>query len=123
MSQIIIAILIVLSLIFIGVILRLIGKIYGLSSEKTTCYNTVNVITKENEQLKKHNKQLIDIKSADEDVLAYLKCLNTPRTEVCKDTPDEGRVCRSRLMDCSKFKNIIFNNPTALWRMEMAVNT
>ena len=91
------------------------------SDEIEMLINQNNKLRDENNKLKIDNDKLIKIKFADEDIFALIKCINEPRKQVCDDTP-EGKVCRSRFMDCTKFKRIVSSDPVAEYRMRMAMN-
>jgi hypothetical protein len=123
MQEIIIAILIVVILCAVIMYLRSVGLSTKLDRQKNSCHDELSRLRTRNTQLEKDIQTALDVKYADENIFAYLKCLNSPRTQVCNDTPDGGRVCRSRLMDCSRFKGIVFNDPVASARIVQAINT
>jgi len=61
------------------------------------------------------------IQYADDNIFNYIRCINLPKTPVCK-MEDGGEVCRSRLMDCTKFRLVLDGDPVAVARMRMAID-
>lgn len=88
-------------------------------------YVDVDDLKEQNRKMKKtldevvdNYKRCIDIKEADENIFDLVRCINAPRKEVCKETGD-GKVCRTRIIECNKFKNLVIQNPVAVDRMKM----
>lgn len=71
------------------------------------------------DEMKKNQKYLWDVKIADENVFNYIRCINIPRTPACKDTTS-GQICRTRQIDCNKFKLVLENDPVSLDRLKLA---
>uniref|UniRef100_A0A6C0C8Y7 Uncharacterized protein n=1 Tax=viral metagenome TaxID=1070528 RepID=A0A6C0C8Y7_9ZZZZ len=69
--------------------------------------------------IKKNQKYLWDVKIADENIFNYIRCINIPRTPACKDTTS-GQICRTRQIDCNKFKLVLENDPVSLERLKLA---
>jgi len=70
-------------------------------------------------EMKKNQKYLWDVKIADENVFNYVRCINIPRTPACKDTTS-GQICRTKQIDCNKFKLVLENDPVSLDRLKLA---
>lgn len=68
---------------------------------------------------KKTHKYLWDVKLADENIFNFIRCINFPKTPACKDEGG-GRVCRSKQIDCNKFKLVLENDPISVERMKLA---
>lgn len=71
-----------------------------------------------NSKMRYEIDQLNKIKFADENVFTLLKCINSPRQQVCNNG-----VCRSRFVDCTKFADLVLNDPVAKYRLTLAMNT
>jgi len=72
------------------------------------------------DHLQLENNRLAKIKFADENLFQYLRCLNVPQSPTCAPTGTGGTVCRSRLIDCNKYKLVLENDPVAVERMKVA---
>jgi len=70
--------------------------------------------------IKEQSKLLRDIKFADENVFAFLRCINQPKKEVCKTNEKGEQVCKSRLIECSKFRMILEQDPVSMARLQLA---
>jgi hypothetical protein len=109
----------ILCLFFMILMLRQGHRFYRDTSHKDS-------VLKENETLKRELSKLRvaydncqDVKFADENIFNYVRCINVPRTPVCKPVSSGGDVCRSRLIDCDKFKLYVLDDPIAMFRMKM----
>jgi len=71
-------------------------------------------------RLQSENEKLSKIKFADENIFQFLRCLNVPQSPTCAATGTGGTVCRSRLIDCNKYKLVLENDPVAVERMKVA---
>jgi len=71
---------------------------------------------------KKTYKYLWDVKLADENIFNFIRCINFPKTPSCKNV-DDGSVCRSRQIDCNKFKLVLENDPVSVQRMKLITQT
>ena len=86
-----------------------------LANEKIKSKKSLDMVN----DIKKKHKYLWDVKIADENVFNYIRCINIPRTPACKDTTS-GQICRTRQIDCNKFKLVLENDPVALERLKLA---
>lgn len=73
-------------------------------------------------KLRSDNKKLLAIKFADENIFKFIRCINIPQSPVCASTGTGGSVCRSKLIDCNKFKLVLLNDPVAVERMKIATD-
>ncbi len=101
-------------------------KCKGTSTRKSedinSLYNEKSQLMAENSKLKYDIEQLNKIKFADENVFTLIKCINSPRKQIC--TPENGStVCRSRFVDCTKFKRFVEDDPVASYRLKLAMDT
>jgi hypothetical protein len=80
--------------------------------------NTADDLT----NLRKEYQKLLDIKFADENIFKFIRCINIPQSPVCARTGTGGTVCRSKLIDCNKFKLVLENDPVAIERMKLATD-
>lgn len=71
---------------------------------------------------KKTYQYLWDVKLADENIFNFIRCINFPKTPSCKEV-DNGTICRSRQIDCNKFKLVLENDPIAVQRMKLITQT
>jgi len=86
-----------------------------LATAKINNQKSIDMVT----DIKKNQKYLWDVKIADENVFDYIRCINIPRTPACKDTTS-GQICRTRQIDCNKFKLVLENDPVSLERLKLA---
>ena len=59
----------------------------------------------------------------DENIFNYIKCINVPRTPTCDSVKTGGGVCRSRQIDCNKFKLYLTEDPVAVARMKLITDS
>jgi hypothetical protein len=116
-----------ISIFFIIYILRIGNQYEELSKIKTTATNNNSELLNQINSLTKQNDYLNKVKTADEQIFDYIRCINIPRTPACKGVEDTGRpfdeasnVCRSRQIDCNKYKLVLENDPVAVERMKVA---
>ena len=75
------------------------------------------------QKLQQQNIYLEKVKTADENIFDYIRCINIPRTPLCKGVEnDTSNICRSKQIDCNKFKLVLENDPIAVERMKIATN-
>lgn len=106
-----------------------IGFVIYIVRQGDVCTTTRDELTKEKiknqkqletiSEMKKNQKYLWDVKIADENVFNYVRCINIPRTPACKDT-SSGQICRTKQIDCNKFKLVLENDPVSLDRLKLA---
>lgn len=87
----------------------------------TTVNSTQTGTTTTSTNLQQRNNYLEKVKAADENIFNYIRCINIPRTPTCFHDPT-GTVCRSRQIDCNKFKLVLENDPIAVERMKVATD-
>ena len=97
----------------------------------TIASEDLNDIAKKNQSLQneidslqKINKDLQDIKFADDNIFQFIRCINIPQYPICSSTDPTsgGVVCRSKQINCDWFKLVLENNPVAVQRMKMATD-
>lgn len=86
-----------------------------------TTATTPNTAPTNNTNLQQRNNYLEKVKAADENIFNYIRCINIPRVPSCFHDPT-GTVCRSRQIDCNKFKLVLQNDPVAVERMKIATD-
>lgn len=75
------------------------------------------------DELQKENNTLKRTIWADNRIFDFIRCINIPQTPVCKSVEDgKSNICRSRLIDCNRFKLVLENDPIAVERMKRATN-
>jgi hypothetical protein len=99
--------------------------IYDPSWDEIVSYGRSNL--DENKRIKaKYDKLAKDYQIAkntiysDENIFAYMRCLNIPQKPICKPTSDGQTVCRSKLINCAQYIKIINEDPIAVQRMKLA---
>jgi hypothetical protein len=90
-----------------------------LSTKTDGNYADVNDLA---EHLKKRNKYLEHVKTVDEYIFNFIRCINIPRSPLCKGVEGDSNICRSRQIDCNKFKLVLENDPIAVDRMKLATD-
>jgi hypothetical protein len=90
-----------------------------LNQDLNDCSKKLNVKTDELTDLNDKYNACLNIKFADENIFSYIKCINVPRKKVCKNIGQGGETCQTRLTDCTKFRDIIMNDPVALNRIKL----
>ena len=83
---------------------------------------TQNDLSKIIQDLKKENDYLSKVKFADENIFQLIRCINIPQSPTCSSTNTGETVCRSKLIDCNKFKLVLLNDPIAVERMKVATD-
>lgn len=84
---------------------------------------TQNKLEQENRKLKADVKYLNDVKDIDDQIFSFIRCINIPQVPSCKAVNKEGvNVCRSKQIDCDKFKLVILNSPIGLERIKKATD-
>lgn len=126
-----VAIIVIIIIIIIVIIIIWIGRKNNLS-DLTKNHLNKNIVENHNLQneidlLKKENKELRDIKYADDNIFQFIRCINIPQYPICSaanksDTKSGGVVCRSKQINCDWFKLVLENNPVAVERMKMATD-
>jgi len=91
----------------------------SLEHQIQTITDTKNNLLKQLNASRDNQKYLWDVKIADENIFDFLRCINFPKTPACRET-DKGEMCRSRQIDCNKFKLVLENNPIAVERLKLA---
>lgn len=86
-----------------------------ITTEKVKTKESLDMVS----DIKRKQKYLWDVKIADENIFNYIRCINIPRTPACKNTTS-GEICRTRQIDCNKFKLVIENDPVSLERLKLA---
>ena len=119
-DNIIITFLIIAIIVLFVALLRSGHKYQVEKNEKEYLKKRVKQIRERFVDLKQQNKLCRDIKFADENVFAFVRCINQPKKEICKKTPDGNQVCRSRLVECSKFRMILEQDPVSMARLQLA---
>lgn len=71
------------------------------------------------ENYKNQITNLNKIINADKNIFNYIRCINVPQTPTCTTKDNGDNVCRSRFIDCNKFKLVIQNDPIAVERMKI----
>lgn len=66
--------------------------------------------------------QLNKIINADKNIFDYIRCINVPQTPSCVTKNNNDVVCKSRQIDCNKFKLVLLNDPVAVERMKIATD-
>ena len=107
-----------MEIIFIIYLIRLGNNYKILENKYEKSVKFANESAKKLNDNKKTYKYLWDVKLADENVFNFIKCINFPKTPSCKDTGD-GTICRSRQIDCNKFKLVLENDPISVQRMKL----
>lgn len=90
------------------------------------------------DRLTLENEKLNHIKIVDEQLFKFIRCINIPQTPVCKNVElsstsnqplyGQGKkvgnssVCRSRFIDCNKFRLLLEQDPVAIERMKIATD-
>jgi len=95
------------------------GVVSDLEDDIFLTKDTIDKLKKQNEELYRQYVSCNQIKHADENLFAMIRCINAPRQQVCKNIPAGGQVCRSRLIDCTKFRTLVQQDPVALDRMTL----
>jgi hypothetical protein len=93
-----------------------------LAKQKLVLATTNDTNTTDMAKLQTAYKNLLDIKFADENIFKFIRCINIPQSPVCARTGTGGTVCRSKLIDCNKFKLVLENDPVAVERMKLATD-
>lgn len=86
----------------------------------------IQTLTKENEYLKR-------VKDVDDTIFQFIRCINVPKSPTCKSTIDDNStsslipskqadVCRSRQIDCNKYKLLLARDPVGIERMKIATD-
>ena len=86
----------------------------------------VQTLAKENEYLKR-------VKNVDDTIFEFIRCINVPKSPTCKSTlddnstsslipPNQANICRSRQIDCNKYKLLLIKDPVGIERMKMATD-
>ena len=88
------------------------AKIHEIQKENLDLQSQLN-------NLKRSYKDCQAIKFADENIFSYIRCINVPRKPVCKAENTGGEICRSRQIDCNKFKLYVLDDPVAILRMKL----
>jgi hypothetical protein len=95
------------------------GVVSDLEDDIYLMKEKIKRLEKENQDLYRQLVACNQIKYADENLFAMVRCINAPRQQVCKAAPSGGDVCRSRLIDCTKFRTLVQQDPVALQRMTL----
>ena len=87
-------------------------------------------LSNENVSLRNNIDYLKKVIVADENIFKFIRCINIPMTPVCEIKKDGGSrvpngkatVCRSRQIDCNKFRLVLERDPIAKERMRIATD-
>jgi|SRR5271154_1081210 len=112
-----------LALGFIIYTMRQGNKYEELYKSKFKLVNSNEDLIAEIARLKKNSEYLQRVKIADENIFDYIRCINIPRSPACKGVEDgESNICRSRQIDCNKYKLVLENDPIAIERTKIATD-
>lgn len=111
--------------------LRCKGSSTRKSEDLDNLYIEKSRLISENSKLKYDIEQLNKIKFADENIFTLIKCINSPKKQVCTEGNQTGggteeggeRICRSRFVDCTKFKRFVEDDEVASYRLRLAMDT
>uniref|UniRef100_A0A6C0LR72 Uncharacterized protein n=1 Tax=viral metagenome TaxID=1070528 RepID=A0A6C0LR72_9ZZZZ len=90
---------------------------------KVICKDNILIdkdVEKHVQELEHLNKYLTDVKLADENIFNFIRCINIPQTPICKGVEGNSNICRSKQIDCNKWKLVLENDPIASERMKLA---
>jgi hypothetical protein len=85
------------------------------------------------QSLQTENKYLKRVKDVDELIFQFIRCINVPKSPTCKTTYDDNpnstiipsnkaNVCRSRQIDCNKYKLLIVRDQVGIDRLKIATD-
>ena len=97
------------------------GSAYDIvNQDKKELVANINDLQQQLATLQRTYKNCQDIKYADENIFNYIRCINVPAKPVCTNSGSGASVCRSRQIDCNKFRTYVLNDPIAMFRMKLA---
>jgi hypothetical protein len=122
----------IIILCFIIYILRLRHQYTTLQSTHTAIWDDSETLNNSVVRLKKENDVLKKIVVADENIFNFIRCINVPQAPSCltkmndngdSTIPDEpAHVCRSRQIDCNKYKLLFESDPIMRERIHLATD-
>jgi hypothetical protein len=108
-----------LSIVFLYIIYaRQDNKINDFETKYSDCNENENILQNRINDMQEEITKLNKMKIADEMIFQYTRCLNIPRSPSCKD----GTICRSRQIDCNKYRLVLENDPIAMERIKIAIS-
>jgi hypothetical protein len=112
----------------------LIVIVYSTNRHEHFGQSSSNDLQDKVEQLERRNNYLEKVKIVDEAIFDYIRCINVPRSTSCTAisnekldngqnlSPKTGSICRSRQIDCNKYKLMLENDSIAVERMKRATD-